>query len=334
LKIIIVGDSAKSSLELSYFRAMESLNIQVTHFDPNVNLKKHIKFGIFGRKINTYIPLESWIKKMNRDFIVEVKEIDPDVIFLFTTARILYGTLATIKIISKAKIVWIWPDTPMNLAIHNLQCSKLYDYTASYSKESISIFNKLGFNNPVWVPLAADSFLHYKEINNDEFNTDISFVGMWRPERERILSSILIYFPELSIEIYGKNWKKNCSNRNIIKKWKGEGIYGAELGNYFNKSRINLNIIDDTNFPAANMRFFEILISGGLQLCSPCPEMSDVFIENEHILYFTTENDLVKKIKWIIANPKIVKDTRRIGQKVTVNQHTYLKRVQKILETL
>lgn len=334
-RLMVVGASATSSLEKSYVRAAEQLGYTVCHFDPEMETGKHIKLGKIGAKLHQFLPVEAWVRKMNRELVLKVKEFNPQVILVFTNVKVLYGSLATIKTMMSPKIVWIWPDTPLNLTAHNRDAAGLYDVSAIYSSTALPVFSDIGFKNLHWVPLAGDPFLHGQEpVPSRDFKVDISFVGMWRPERERAMAVVAEHFPNLAIEIYGTYWKERCGNQALKKYWRGGGIVGKELGAYFNRSRINVNVIDDTNYPSANMRFFEVPTAGGLQLSSPCPEQENIFRHQQEIVYFSSEQQLVEQVRWILDNPAAADQIRMAAHKKVQEGHTYLKRLEQILSII
>jgi spore maturation protein CgeB len=334
-KIMIVGSNAVYSLEQSYSRAAEVCGYEVMQFNPDQALEKYIHFGSFGKKLHGFFSVDSWVHKMNREFVIKVKNFQPDIILLFTTAKILCGSLITCKLVSGASIVWVWPDTPMNLASYNFDNKSIIDLSAVYSEKAIPYFKNIGFASPVWIPLAGDLSLHGCAVNTEEkYDRDLSFVGMWRPERERAMSFIVQSFPDISIEIYGKYWRRSCQNKLLLSKWKGEGLIGKELGNYFNRSRININVIDDTNYPAANMRFFEIPAAAGLQLTSSCPEMSPEFRDREHLVYFSNEKELADGVRWILDHPVECFEIRKKAKEKIDQQHNYIERFKSILYKL
>ncbi len=333
---MIVGAVNNFALETSYASAAKNLNCDVVRFDPQKEILKYIEFGKIGKLLDDFLPVVAWSKKMNRDLIIKVKEEKPGLILLVGGSKILYGTLITIKVIHPAcKLAWVWPDTPANLNANNLSYAKVVDLSAIYSKSTIEIFRALGFENPLWLPLAGDLTLHWNELNtSDDFDCDISFVGMWRPEREKVLKVIIQKFDRLKIEIIGKYWKRNCVDKGLLSKWKGEALFANDLANYFNRSRINLNIIDDTNYPAANMRFFEIPTAGGLQLCSSCPEFRDEFVDKRDVLYFENEDQLIEKTNWILTHKNEVGEIRKAAQQKIKNSHNYSLRLESIMNAL
>jgi spore maturation protein CgeB len=333
-KILIVGVTLDFSLEQSYARAATFMGKTVKMFNPIIVSEKYSKLGYIGKQFQRFLPLESWDRKVNRDLVVTVKEFEPDVIMVFTNSRILYGALITIKTISKAQLVWIWPDSPLNLNDNNYFSRKLFDLSATYSIGSLQYFQQVGFNNVHWVPLAGDSMMHLIKKEKSDLIRDISFVGMWRPERERYMKSIIENLGHLNIEIYGTVWKQRSNDKVVLKKWKGNGITGKDMAQYFSGSRVNINVIDDTNFPAANMRFFEICMAGGLQVTTLAPEMESKFLHKKHILYSKNETEMLENIDWVLKNPDKADLIRKEGQQLVENSELYIHRFQYILDEL
>lgn len=334
-RILVVGSLAKGALEHSYIAAAKDLGHQVESFDPAREQHVYVKGGKIGRKLHAFLPVEQWVRKMNRNLVVKARAYQPDVLLLFTNARILPGTLACIQtILPKLKLVWIWPDTPLNLEQQNFINGKLVDLTATYSEASMRAFRKLDFFNVHWVPLAADPFMHGTETIPSEFVTDIGFVGGWRPERERVMAILCDAFPGLNIAIHGPYWNREAKHPGVKQRIKSEGLYEKGLAEFFNSTRININIIDDTNFPAANMRFFEVPVAGGLQLSSSCPEQENIFLDKRDIVYFKDEAKIVEEVKWVMDHPAEAAAIRRAASTLVLKGHCYKHRLEYILKQL
>lgn len=334
-RVLAIGSSSKAALELSYLNAAENLGIEMKIFDPAKEEVKYIKGGRIGKKIHAFLPVEQWIRKMNREIILLVKKFEPDLILVFTNTRVLPGTLACIKTMNNSiKIAWLWPDTPLNLEKHNFLNAPLMDMTCTYSSATVPVFSRLGFPNIHWVPLAGDLQMHGIGIVKKDFEIDISFVGGWRPEREKVMNIICDHFKSANIEIYGPYWKRECKNGAVRRRIKGEGLYERQLSEFFNRSRINVNVIDDTNFPAANMRFFEISAAGGLQLASACPEQEHIFRDREQILYFKSDDKIISQIEWILSNPHECAIIRSKAHELLKISHTYSHRLKYITDNI
>lgn len=335
-KILIIGVASHYGLEASYGSAAVQRGFDVQYFDVEASVAKYVKLSRFGQTLHRFLPVRAWTQKLNREMVLVARDLKPSFILYFTTAPVLCGTLATMRaILPQTKIIWIWPDTPLNLAEHNIASARLVDLTATYSSSTITSFERLGFHNVKWVPLAADPDMHGNAVpDGDNFACDISFVGGWRPEREKVMKLLTTTFPRCSIEIHGPLWRQNCREPQLRGPIKSDGILGVPMGKFFNRSRININRIDDTNYPAANMRFFEIPIAGALQLSSPCPEMSDKFVRDEHVLSFSNDEDLLDNVRWVMNNPEGAQAIRRAGRELTLRNHTYAHRLDGIFESL
>jgi glycosyltransferase involved in cell wall biosynthesis len=331
-KVLIVGNSKDNTcLEASYKRAFQELKFEVCIFDPYQEEKKYIKLGQFGGKLHTFLPVEEWRKKMNREFVIYTKELCPDLILNVCNAPITFNSLAFLKSVLKCPIVLLWPDTLFNLQTQVLSSALLYDGVATYSYASIPVFEALGFKNIHWIPLAADPYLHKQDCLAENYLNDVCFIGGCRPERVKALESIKKNFPNKKLEIYGTNWKKS-DNKLLADSIIEKPLRGKEFSSMLNKSRISINIIDDTNFPAANMRFFETPIANALQLSSSCPEMNSQFIDMEHIAYFDSDQEMVDKIDLLLSNTKLCNTIIQNAYQLTIEKHTYSNRVEQVIE--
>ena len=66
-RILLIGSSAKGTLEYSYLKAAAQLPAETMLFDPAVEEEKYVKGGKIGQKLHLFLPVESWIRKMNRE---------------------------------------------------------------------------------------------------------------------------------------------------------------------------------------------------------------------------------------------------------------------------
>lgn len=318
-----------------FIKSLQHLGHDVKPFDVFNVLSKYVRGGFVGRKVNNFWPVEAWSRKANRELAVFIQQYKPDYVLISGDNPVQVSTIAFAKsILPDLKVILFWPDTLINLSSAIISLSPMIDILASYSNTAIDQFKLLGFKQCVWMPFAGDTeFLTDKsvEIFSDGFEFDCSFIGGWRPEREEVLGKIIQLLPDISLRIVGPLWNKKVKNRALLKYIDNSPKFGKEFGSFIRSSRINLNIIDDTNYPAANMRFFEIPAAGGLQLTSSCPEMYHQFVDGEHLFYFDSPETVVEKIKYILSQPEIAAQVRRKGHAFIQEQHTYIHRMKLIL---
>jgi spore maturation protein CgeB len=256
--------------------------------------------------------------------------LQPQLILTFTHAHLLPGALAQIRAAVPSTLVQIWPDTMQNWAATLSANVPLYDLVATYSRATVPIFERMGARRVAWLPLAGDPELHPAEApSRPDLTAEVSFIGGWRPERESVLSQL----EGFDLKIWGPDWGRRCrSNQTIMKAWQGRALRGVEFAQAVRGSKLSLNIIDPANFPAANMRFFEIPVAGGLQVCSPCPEMEIILRHGEHLFYYQHPAALSDLMHSLLTDAALRKTVATAAHEKVLAEHTYLHRARQILE--
>ncbi|MCM3900851.1 MAG: glycosyltransferase [Pyrinomonadaceae bacterium] len=332
-RVMLVGQFGPGALECSYRTAFESLGWEVMGFDIGHAIEHYCRVGRLGQAFNAFVPVAPWIRKANRDLVIQVVESQPDYLCTFGHYPIQAGALAQIRSASSAALVHIWPDTLANLVDSLIVCLPLFDLVASYSQSSLEHLQKLGARRVAWIPLAGDPSMHAavacSESEKALYSADVTFIGGWRPEREKILSTLASF----DLKIWGPDWGRRCrTNAALLKKWQGRALYEADFAKAVSSSGINLNIIDPLNFPAANMRFFEVAVAGGLQVCGLCPEMERDFVHGEHLFYYRDANELSDLIVTLVEDAPLRARVARSGQAKVLAAHTYTDRVRTLLQ--
>lgn len=338
-KVLLVGTFGPGRLEQSYEAAFRDLECEVKVFDMAASVNEYCRLGKIGSLFNEFVPIEPWIRKANRELALLARRFIPDLLLVFGQSRVRAGALAQIRSSVSTRMVFIWPDTLVNLSEETIAALPLYDLVACYGREAVAPFQLLGSRRVEWVPLAGDPHMHLvgllTESDRQEYGADISFIGGWNPEREDAMRLILTEFQNKEIKIWGPAWNRRCrGKKNIVKAWQGRPLYGEEFAKVLAASQISLNVIDDTNYPTANMRFFEIPMAGGLQLCSPCPEMEEEFKHGETVFYYHSADELCDAINILLADTEIRQRVATKAHEKVLNAHMYVHRARQILEFL
>lgn len=332
-RIMLAGHQVPGALECSYQTAFETLGCQVYTFDIVEAVDRYALLGYVGRLFNKFVPVEPWMQKANRELVLQTMDLKPDLILTFGQHPFRVGSLAQIRASTDAWLMHIWPDTLLNWNTHLSACISMYDCVATYSRTTVSLFQELGARRALWLPLAGDPSLHPRvvsaESGEQEYAADVTFIGGWRPEREELLSQL----NDLDLKIWGPDWGRRCQgNKTIMSAWQGRAVYGVEFAQAIASSKISLNMIDPTNYPAANMRFFEIPMAGGLQISSPCPEMENEFRHGEHIFYYRQVDELSDLIRRLLADDRLRSQVATTAYEKVLAGHTYVHRARRILE--
>ncbi len=339
LRVLLVGSFSPGALECSYQNAFQALGWEVRTFDIVASIDHSCRFGKIGRVLNEFVPVEPWIRKANREMIVMAQEFQPVILIVFGQSKVRTGALAQLRSLAGVSIVFVWQDPLNNLSEHSIGSLPLYDLVATYSRDTAPQFERLGSRRVEWVPLGCDPCLHPAPGGSASaeatFGADISFIGYWRPERERVLRILLAEFPTLTIRIWGQGWDRHCrGKRDILHVWQGRSVIGNDFAFAVSSSKINLNIIDAGANSAANMRFFEIPCAGGLQVCSACPEMEAEFKHGETIFYFRELADLPDLVRSLLRDDALRQRVAKAAHEKVLGEHTYVHRAMRILDLL
>jgi spore maturation protein CgeB len=334
LKVILVGSFSIGAFEHCYASAFRDNNCEVITFDISEAINKNCRLGKIGQLFNKFVPVEPWIRKANREMILKIKQSNPDILIVFGQNGVLTSALAELKTIDQISLVYVWQDAFLNMGNNQINSLRLYDLICSYSKNSITALQELGGKKVIWLPLGADAHLLSGVKVREEFRCDIAFIGQWRPEREDVVSALINQIPGISVKLWGPDWKRRSKDEKIIKAWQGRSLYGKEFAQAIVSAKLNLNIIDVTNYPAANMRFFEIPCAGGLQISSVCPEMESEFKNGETTFYFKNHSELAEIVKSLLNDESTIDLVRRKANIKIMEGHTYKHRAQEILESL
>jgi spore maturation protein CgeB len=335
MKILVASDLSEYALAHSFARAFSAMSIDHRAFDIGRSVRAVARLGRVGRELHRFLPVEAWMRKGNREFVLACKDYAPDLLLVFCDAPVLFGSLAFLRSVSRTRLVLYWPDPLTVLSQTQLSSAQLYDCVATYAGSTCSVFKQLGFRSSLWVPFAADTeFLGMPAGFTGPFKYDVTFAGGWRPEREAAFRALRRHFPQLRLAIYSRSWATACKDPTLRSCIVPQELVGRRYGELIRESRATLNQIDDTNFPAANMRFFEVLAAGGLELSSSCPEMADDLRDGVHLLYYSNHEELVDKMEWVLSHESEAADIRRNGHDRVLREHTYVRRVKKLLHEL
>lgn len=340
LRVFIAGQFWHGSLEGSLARAFENLGWSVTRWDLPAALQRYVKGGRVGQVIDRFMPVEAWNVKANRELVLAAQALKPQLIIVGGAGPVRAGALGQIRASCPTiKLVLWWPDSLLRLNSHVIECLPLYDLVASYSQAAVDVIQQLGAPLAAWVPLAADSVLHRADIEISEeqrriFGCDVGFVGNYRPEREQAV--LALSQAGFNVKVWGHSeWRRDASDRSAVRRyWQGRPLYGDDFVRAVICSQVSLNPIDPTNYPAANMRFFELLACGGVALNSACPEMESEFVNRETTCYYLNQSDLVAVAGELVEHPKLGREIATSGQRLVQRSHSYVHRVRQVLKSL
>jgi spore maturation protein CgeB len=183
---------------------------------------------------------------------------------------------------------------------------KYYDSVLTTKIYNLHELKTLGAKNTSLFLDSYDSTLHrplekYLDIKNKEYA--VSFVGTYEAERAKTM--LWLGSQGIRIHIFGNGWAHLKKAHPFI--WVSESaVYGEEYVEIINKTRINLGFLRKINRDQVTSRTMEIVGAGGFLLAERTERHLSLFKEGKEIECFGSDNELLEKIRFYLANEHLL----------------------------
>jgi spore maturation protein CgeB len=204
------------------------------------------------------------------------------------------------------------------------------NYTGVFSFEPSDVpycKNKLR-KSITFLPLAVDPEYYHPVQSIKEY--ELSFVGGRKPNREPFIKEICGNYNFALIGDFYKSKNKEIRSRVLAK-----NADHTFINRLYNSTKVNLNIHKPQSKEAVNIRFFEILASGGgVQFVEPQKAFLEEFIDGVDLVYYHSKEDLEKKLALYVNDDQKCREIAKNGYLKTINGHTWKHRAIKLLEAI
>jgi glycosyltransferase involved in cell wall biosynthesis len=153
----------------------------------------------------------------------------------------------------------------------------------------------------------------------EHYGCDVSFVGCWSPEKERLILHILVHRSNIKVVVYGIGWKyAGIGFRKALGKNLRPGAFGDELAIIYNASKVNLGLLsraagDPSMADQTTARTFQIPASGSVMLHEDTLEVRSYFEPEKEIMLFKGESDLLMKLDRLLSDDALRASIRENG---------------------
>jgi spore maturation protein CgeB len=309
---------------------------------------------ILFEQVNTYKPDILWIENLsyiNNDWFNKVRKNIKTVKLIVAYHCAPYNKDILEKLRNADFIITCTPGLKKTLESEGLRAYLVYhgfdkDLLTRIKGKGDGFFNKLVFSGSL---ITGGSF-HSSRINLIESlireQIDLSLY-VTLENSYKIRAKQLIYVTagllkklkmdgltgRIPIFEYGRSPVKNYSDS--LLRSNHQPLYGIDMYNLFNESRIVLNIhIGVAGDYAGNMRMFEVTGVGSCLLTDNKKNMSDLFEAGKEVVVYDSTEDCINKVKWLLENEQEREQIARSGQKRTLAEHTVENRCKSIIDII
>lgn len=347
MKILIAGSWAYSMYEEAFAEALTSLDCEVIKFSWDDYFKSFI-----GKAENKYILPGPFTRRLNKELLNKVYSSRPDAVLVWRGTHIWPATLKKMKKFGiKALVSYNHDDftgviagapVPLHhhlLWRHFLACAQYYDAHFVKRDSNVSHLASLGCKNihimPMWFVPAMHKPMELSKGEKERYSCDIVFAGHYEPDgREGYLRALVD--AGLNVRLFGgKYWTKKVLGDlfgyfgNIF------SVYGEDYAKALCGAKICLVFLSKLNRDTYTRRCFEIPACGRVMLAERTDDLLNLFKEDEEACFFSSQDELVNKAKWLVNNPDIREKIAKAGlRRVWADRHDVKTRVAAFLSVL
>ncbi len=264
---------------------------------------------------------------LNRKLLLTVDREKPDIIFcVLMTYEIWLETIQLIREGSNAALINWATDDSWKYEQFTRFLAPFFDVIATTYPSAISKAKFDGYSNLKLSQWAAVSNNFINPLPSNECSYDLSFIGTKYGNREKWITCLANH--GINVTCFGFGWPNGP-------------ISAEEIPHVINKSRICLNFGDSgLNFKRGKFqrsrqikaRVFEVPGAGGLLMTESVDNLEKYYSLSDEIVVFDGIDDMVNKVKELLANPNYRDVIAEAGFNRTISEHSYEKRFQSLIE--
>lgn len=256
----------------------------------------------------------------------QVKHIKPDVLYIQE------GNVLSDSFIAKLKPLVKLIVGQVASPISKQRTYKSYDLVLTSFPHFVERFRKRGIASE-YFRLAFDERV-LGEVKSIEPKFEVTFVGGISKAHGLGYELIKEICEHLPIELFGYGKDTLDPSSAAYQHHRGE-VWGLDMYRTLAQSRITLNRhIDVAENYANNMRLYEATGMGACLITDWKENLHTIFEPEEEVVTYCTANELIEKVKYLLANNRERLKIAKAGQERTLKEHNYHNRMKELLEIL
>ncbi len=338
-RIVLAGEFWFGASGAGLACGLRKLGLQV----GQVDVQEHaIQGRSFPLRVAARLLKSASTASYNAAIINELRKFEPGALLTVKGTLIAPATLSAARSLG-IKTVNYYPDYHFDYAGFDTATLDYYDHFFTTKSFQVDYLKSR-------IDAAAVRFLHHgysslvhrpllDVVSEDDYVTDVLYVGNYSRYKEHWLEAIARKLPGVSIMIVGAGWPRETFARTANVTVPGWSLSGDAFASILQRARINISIHsgrhDATGWEdLVSTRTFEIPACKGFMLHIDNHEVRSLFEPGSEIGVFTSEDDLVQKIKAYLADPRLRAEMIERAYARCVPAYSYDNRAHSILEAI
>ena len=300
MRVLILGEDAPGGLMGSYERGFAELGIETQTFC----LARAYESSVPAirsralRRVAEPVVLNAFNENVARD----LTGVEFDLVLVIKGHRLGSTTVHRIRESTGASVVNFYPDDPFsrersNRLAYGPNVLAAYDVCFTFARHLIPEYERAGVGQVEYLPFARDPALHAPFAHRDPV-FDVVFVGNLDPDRVRFLDALA---QDYRVGVFGERTATVVPKGSALARATfAPAAYGDDLARALACGAISLNVMRPQNSRSHNMRSFESPACAAFTLSQRTPELSQLFVEGEHVVCFSDIDELRAAIaRWL-----------------------------------
>mgnify|MGYP001293732790 CR=1 FL=1 len=352
-KMMIVGDYMWDWYQKDTGNILRNLGLDVYDFKlfdyywEWKSNKAEPNFKSFFHRIQYGLKIGPLSSKINKKLLQEVKEKQPNYIWFYNSTQIFPSTLKKLKLINPKLILMQYandnpfsPGAKKRLWYNYIKGIKFYDIHLSYRNSNILDYKNKNCKNVYVLKSYFDPDKHFEIKKNipSKYLSDIVFAGHYEDDG-RADALELILQKGYKLKLFGGGWNniyEKLGSKSLLKKlYPINPASGKKYQYAICGSKIALCFLSKLNNDEYTRRNFEIPAMKKTVLSEYSNELARMFEEDKEIVFFKNNDDMLKKIKFLIQNEKANKKIAIAGfDNVYKNGHDIKSRMKELINII
>jgi spore maturation protein CgeB len=309
--------------------ALTALGHELITFDD----RRHVIPGRIRQRIARLHKAD--LRLINRNLVKLAANVKPDAVIVAGGHRITPDTIEKLKALKVLTVLWTI-DAPTDFQ-PILDAAAHYDNIFCQGTEAIEILKRAGVQSVHWLPMACDPQKHHRveltASDKKKYQRDIVFVGSYYPNRWQILKTL----KNFDLGIWGPNWGNVPAAEERLDFITDAKLKYEEWVKIYSAAKIVIIVhFNDTHVPCyqASPKLFEAMACGSFVLVDKQRDALALFEDGKHLACFDTNEALQEKTQYYLQNDSERKMIADNGYHEVTHKHTYLNRLQELLQKL
>jgi spore maturation protein CgeB len=273
------------------------------------------------------------LNAFNENVARDLTGVEFDLVLVIKGHRLGSTTVHRIRESTGASVVNFYPDDPFsrersNRLAYGPNVLAAYDVCFTFARHLIPEYERAGVGQVEYLPFARDPALHAPFAHRDPV-FDVVFVGNLDPDRVRFLDALA---QDYRVGVFGERTATVVPKGSALARATfAPAAYGDDLARALACGAISLNVMRPQNSRSHNMRSFESPACGAFTLSQRTPELSQLFVEGEHVVCFSDIDELRAAVARSLPDARARSAIAAAGY-ARVRDDTYARRASTMLQ--